>query len=126
MCKPTLIVYFATTLIQPFLNEADWTLCHEMEGVLRISRILTTAVQYEHQIVSSYGPVIQNVCQGKYVKGEIDLIDLEKWVVKNKPPRVAVNVDTFSHEGRVCRRLVLLELERAVFLGIQEKKLMMS
>eukprot|EP00957_Ditylum_brightwellii_P071213 5413304-Ditylum_brightwellii.AAC.1 len=60
-----------------------------MEEVLCISRILTTVVQYEYQIVSSYEPVVQKVCRYKYVKGEIDLIDLEKWVVKNKSPRVA-------------------------------------
>ena len=120
-----MIVYFATTLIQPFLNEADWTLCHEMEGVLRISRILTTVVQYENRIVSSYGPVVRKVCRDKYVKGKLDLIDLEKWVVKNKPPRVAVNVDIFQMKGGFVGVVPCLSWS-AVFLGIQNKKLMMS
>ena len=53
----------------------------------------------------------------------MDLIDMPNWTTQVIAPHISVDIDTFSEDGRECRKRALLETERRFFGNIGDEVL---
>ena len=64
----------------------DWKVGREFEGVLNISRALTTIAQYESKYNAAYGPVVKMMVYKNLNAPTISVVDCENWKLLSRAP----------------------------------------
>jgi len=115
--KQSLSIFYATTGNEsPPLGVDDWKFAKEAEGILNMAKHLCTLAQNEHLHNAAYGPVAKKKLHNHLSQSSLLLIDADNWRVDQKdPPRIRVDVATFTAAGKTCLRRALLETERRFF-----------
>ena len=98
--------------ITTFPTSSDWVTAKEFEAILDITRKQTTLVQYEKNFTAGYGPVIKKHTYESLKSDKIFTIDTGNWKTKSSPPRVELEVNNMSSDGKICRERAILEFER--------------
>ena len=101
--------------ITPYLTDADWKFAFEVEAILNISKAMVTISQNEVYLNAAYGPVVRNVAYKKLTSEKMLVIDEPNWGKTRVAPRIEINVDTFTDNGKECRERAILECERRFF-----------
>ena len=109
--------FFVENDINSFLTHEDWDFCREVEGVLRLQKQLTTHSQNEKKLNSAYGPILKQRTRKGLTADHIELIDTPSWKKYKNAPRVPVDVNVMTQNGRECRNRAILETERRFFLN---------
>ena len=94
----------------------------EFEGILEISRVITTLAQYEKIANRAMGPVLKLKLLKDLRAPKIALIDGTKLKSnpKPRPDRVEVSVESLSDLGRTVLERAILEAERRFCLNTTE------
>ena len=88
--------------ITKFPTASDWEVAKEFEAILDITRKQTTLAQYEKNYTAGYGPVIKRYTYEALKSDIIFAINTMDWKTKPLPPRVEVEVNNMSSDGKVC------------------------
>lgn len=87
-----------------------------MEAVLRISKDNVIFSQHDKKLNAAFGPVARRHAHKKLASDRLSIINMDAWDGKSKiSPRIMMDVNDISTEGRVCRKRAMLELERRFF-----------
>ena len=83
--------------------------------MLNVSKDVCTIAQNETLLNSAFGPVMKKILYKKLKVTEMEMIDVATWGKSSRAPRKLVKVNTWSRNGRECRRRATLECERRFF-----------
>ena len=64
---------------------------------------------------AAFAPITKKKVHDYLTGSSMDLIDMPNLITQVIAPHISVDVDTFSKDGRECRKLALLETERRFF-----------
>ena len=96
--------------------EEDWNFSVEVEAVLQISKDNVIFPQHEKKLNAAFGPVARRYTHKKLASDRLSIINMDTWDGKSKiSPRIMMDVNDMSTEGRICRKRAMLELERQFF-----------
>ena len=96
--------------------EEDWNFSVEVEAVLQISKDNVIFSQHEKKLNAAFGPVARRYTHKKLASDRLSIINMDTWDGKSKiSPRIMMDVNDMSTEGRICRKRAMLELERQFF-----------
>ena len=98
----------------------DWRIGREFEGVLNISRALTTIAQYESKYNAAYGPVVKLMVYKNLTASKIKVVDCANWKIAPRAPRIELPITEMSELGKKCVKRATLEFERR-FMGNTEE-----
>jgi len=98
----------------------DWKVAREFEGVLNISRALTTIAQYESKYNAAYGPVVKLMVYKNLNAPKINVVDCNNWKLAPRAPRTELAITEMSELGKKCVKRATVEFERR-FMGNKEE-----
>ena len=119
--KKSLDLYFSTRSNEPgssitdFLTTDDWRFALEVEAILNISKDVIAMSQAENEFNVAYTPIVRNSMHKKLTEDKIMVIDVTNWGNTKRAARKEVDVNTFTKNGRDCRKRSILECERCFF-----------
>ena len=98
----------------------DWKVAREFEGVLNVSRALTTIAQYESKYNAAYGPVVKLMVYKNLSARTISVVDCDNWKLLPRAPRTELAITEMSELGKKCVKRATVEFERR-FMGNKEE-----
>ena len=97
----------------------DWKVAREFEGVLNISRALTTIAQYESKYNAAYGPVVKLTVYKNLNAPTISVVDCDIWKLLPMAPQTELAITEMSELEKKCMKRATVEFERQ-FMGNKE------
>ena len=98
----------------------DWKVAREFEGVLNVSRALTTIAQYESKYNAACGPVVKLMVYKNLNAPKIKVVDCNNWKLAPRAPRTELAITEMSELGKKCVKRATVEFERR-FMGNKEE-----
>ena len=98
----------------PQIEECQWKLIQEMEGVLAYTQMLTKLAQKENAYMGAYGAVIKSMVYQQLKSRVVKIVDIDGNL--KKPSRIEVGFDSLSNFGKQVLLRAIVEMERR-FMG---------